>query len=85
MRVTVPLLLPAIGAGAALVALGAANELTATLLLAPTGTSTVATSFWSAASALDYPAAAPHAVLLVLLSVPAVALMFTHATGRTVR
>ncbi|WP_228479278.1 ABC transporter permease [Microbacterium atlanticum] len=85
MRVTMPLLLPSIGAGAALVALGAANELTATLLLAPTGTSTVATSFWSAASALDYPAAAPYAVLLVLLSVPAVALMFAHATGRTVR
>jgi iron(III) transport system permease protein len=85
LRVTVPLLLPAIGAGAALVALGAANELTATLLLAPTGTSTVATSFWSAASALDYPTAAPYAVLLVLLSVPAVALMFTHATGRTLR
>lgn len=85
LRVTVPLLLPTIGAGAALVALGAANELTATLLLAPTGTSTVATSFWSAASALDYPTAAPYAVLLVLLSVPAVALMFTHATGRTLR
>jgi iron(III) transport system permease protein len=67
------------------VALGAANELTATLLLAPTGTSTVATSFWSAASSLDYPAAAPYAVLLVLLSVPAVGLMFTHATGRTLR
>lgn len=85
LRVTVPLLLPALGAGAALVALGAANELTATLLLAPTGTSTVATSFWSAASSLDYPAAAPYAVLLVLLSVPAVGLMFTHATGRTLR
>ncbi len=85
LRVTLPLLLPAIGAGAALVALGAANELTATLLLAPTGTSTVATSFWSAASALDYPTAAPYAVLLVLLSIPAVALMFTHATGRALR
>lgn len=85
LRVTVPLLLPAIGAGGALVMLGAANELTATLLLAPTGTRTVATSFWSAASSLDYPTAAPYAVLLVLLSVPAVALMFTHATGRRLR
>ena len=85
LRVTVPLLLPAIGAGAALVALGAANELTATLLLAPTGTRTVATGFWSAASSLDYPTAAPYAALLVLLSIPAVALMFTHATGRTLR
>ncbi|MBO0981516.1 iron ABC transporter permease [Microbacterium sp. SD291] len=85
LRVTLPLLLPAIGAGAALVALGAANELTATLLLAPTGTRTVATSFWSAASSLDYPAAAPYALVLMLLSIPAVALMFAHATGRSLR
>lgn len=85
LRVTLPLLLPSIGAGAALVALGAANELTATLLLAPTGTRTVATSFWSAASSLDYPAAAPYALVLVLLSIPAVALMFAHATGRSLR
>jgi iron(III) transport system permease protein len=83
MRVTLPRLLPAITAGAALVALGAANELTATLLLAPTGTRTLATQFWSAASAIDYPAAAPYAVLLILLSVPAVALMFGHARRRT--
>ncbi|MFE6967617.1 ABC transporter permease [Agromyces sp. NPDC057679] len=85
LRVTAPMLVPAVAAGGALVALGAANELTATLLLAPTGTRTVATSFWSAASSLDYPAAAPYAVLLVLLSVPAVALMFAHATGRSLR
>ncbi|WP_245561679.1 ABC transporter permease [Agromyces italicus] len=85
LRVTVPMLVPAVAAGGALVALGAANELTATLLLAPTGTRTVATSFWSAASSLDYPAAAPYAVLLVLLSIPAVALMFAHATRRSLR
>jgi iron(III) transport system permease protein len=85
LRVTLPLLLPSLAAGGALVALGAANELTATLLLAPTGTRTVATSFWSAASSLDYPAAAPYAVMLVLLSAPAVALMFAHATGRKLR
>ncbi|MET0843948.1 MAG: iron ABC transporter permease [Mycetocola sp.] len=85
LRVTVPLLAPAVCAGGALVALGAANELTATLLLAPTGTRTVATSFWSAASSLDYPTAAPYAIVLVLLSCPAVALMFAHATGRNLR
>ena len=85
LRVTVPLLVPAVSAGGALVALGAANELTATLLLAPTGTRTVATSFWSAASSLDYPTAAPYAMVLVLLSCPAVALMFAHATGRSLR
>lgn len=82
IRVTAPLLRPSLGAGAALVALGAANELTATLLLAPTGTHTVATGFWAAASAIDYAAAAPYALTLVLLSVPAVALMFAHVRGR---
>lgn len=81
LRVTVPLLVPSIAAGAALVALGAANELTATLLLAPTGTSTLATQFWSAASAVDYPGAAPYALLLILLSIPAVGLMFAQARG----
>ena len=79
---TVPLLVPSIAAGAALVALGAANELTATLLLAPTGTRTLATEFWSAASSIDYPGAAPYALLLILLSIPAVALMFTQTRGR---
>lgn len=81
-RVTVPLLVPSIAVGGALVTLGAANELTATLLLAPTGTRTLATQFWASTSAVDYPAAAPFAVALVLLSLPAVAVMFAHATGR---
>ena len=82
LRVTMPLLVPSLAAGAALVALGAANELTATLLLAPTGTRTVATGFWAAASAIDYAAAAPYAITLVLLSVPAVALMFAQVKAR---
>ena len=82
LRITAPLLAPAIASGAALVALGASNELTATLLLAPIGTETVATGFWSAASAIDYVAAAPYAVTLIVLSVPAVYLMFSEATSR---
>ena len=85
LRITVPLLAPAIAAGAALVALGAANELTATLLLAPTGTRTLATQFWSAASAIDSPRAAPAALLLILLSIPAVALMFAQTRGGRTR
>ena len=60
-RVTLPLLAPGIGAGAALVFLAVVTELTATLLLAPTGTTTLATAFWSASSALEYGAAAPYA------------------------
>lgn len=85
LRVTGPLLLPSLAAGGALVALGAANELTATLLLAPTGTRTVATGFWAAASAVDYPAAAPYALTLVLLSIPAVALMFAEVKAKRTR
>lgn len=81
LRITAPLLAPAAASGAALVALGASNELTATLLLAPIGTETVATGFWSAASAIDYVAAAPYALTLIALSIPAVHLMFSEATS----
>jgi iron(III) transport system permease protein len=78
-RVTLPLLAPGIGAGAALVFLAVVTELTATLLLAPTGTSTLATAFWSATSGLDYGAAAPYAVVMVLLSAPAAVLLSRDA------
>jgi iron(III) transport system permease protein len=74
-RVTLPLLAPGIGAGAALVFLAVVTELTATLLLAPTGTTTLATAFWSASSALEYGAAAPYALVMVLLSAPATVLL----------
>lgn len=70
-RVVVPVLAPALGAGAALVFLGAGTELTATLLLSPLGTQTLATQFWSHSSAVEYGAAAPYAALLILVSAPA--------------
>ena len=54
----------------ALVGLGIATELTATLMLAPSGVETLATAFWSCTSELDYARAAPYAVLMVLLSLP---------------
>jgi len=78
-RITLPLLAPGIGAGAALVFLAVVTELTATLLLAPTGTTTLATAFWSASSALEYGAAAPYAVVMVLLSAPATVLLSRDA------
>ena len=78
-RVTLPLLAPGLGAGAALVFLAVVTELTTTLLLAPTGTTTLATAFWSASSALEYGAAAPFAVLMVLLSAPATVLLSRDA------
>ena len=74
-RVTLPLILPSIGAGAALVFLATATELTATLMLSPIGTNTLATEFWAASADLRYGAAAPYALLLVLISVPATMLL----------
>nr|WP_235892287.1 iron ABC transporter permease [Mycolicibacterium hodleri] len=70
LRVTLRLTAPAAAAGASLVFVAVATELTATLLLAPTGTNTLAMRFWSLSSELDYAAAAPYALLLVALSVP---------------
>ncbi len=73
LRVTLPLLRPGLTAGASLVFLAVSTELTATLLLAPLGTGTLATEFWSASSAARYGAAAPYAVLLIAVSIPATA------------
>lgn len=79
-RVTLPVIAPSIGAGAALVFLAIATELTATLMLSPIGTDTLATSFWSASSDLRYGAAAPYALLLVLISIPATVLLMRQGT-----
>jgi iron(III) transport system permease protein len=78
-RVTLPLMGPGLGAGAALVFLAVATELTATLLLAPIGTQTLATQFWSASSSLAYGAAAPYAALMILVSLPATYLLTREA------
>jgi iron(III) transport system permease protein len=67
-RVTLPRILPGLGAAAALVFLATATELTATLLLAPIGTQTLATQFWANAASLSYGAAAPYAALMVAIS-----------------
>lgn len=80
-RVVLPLALPGLAAAAALVSLAVATELTATLLLAPTGTDTLATRFWSDASSVAYGAAAPYALALVVLSVPSTWLLSRLALG----
>lgn len=69
-RVVLPLVAPSALAGFALVFLATTTELTATLLLAPTGTQTLATAFWAASDELDYAASAPYAALMILLSAP---------------
>lgn len=82
-RVTLPLIAPGIGAGAALVFLAVSTELTATLMLAPIDTHTLATRFWSESSSVAFGAAAPYAILLVLISVPAAVLLGRQATWST--
>ena len=82
-RVTLPLIAPSLGAGAALVFLAISTELTATLMLSPIGTRTLATEFWSASSELRYGAAAPYALLLVLVSIPATLLLMRSDSPAT--
>ncbi len=67
-RVTLPLIAPGLAAAFALVFISAATELTATLLLRPTGVNTLATQFWAYTSEFSYGAAAPYAALMVAAS-----------------
>ncbi|MCW2621222.1 MAG: binding-protein-dependent transport system inner rane component [Frankiales bacterium] len=84
-RVTLPLIARGLGAGTALVFIGVVTELTATLLLAPTGTNTLATEFWTQTGQIAYAEAAPYAALMVLISVPATFLLTRdpHRAGAT--
>lgn len=83
-RVRLPLAAPGIAAGAALACLSVAKELPATLMLAPVGTSTLATHMWSLNNDVAYGRAAVLGLLLVLVaSVPTVALsMLLTREGR---
>lgn len=68
LRVTLPLAAPGLGAAAALVFIAVTTELTATLLLAPIGTQTLATQVWADTSTLAFAAAAPYAAVMVVMS-----------------
>ncbi len=68
VTVTLPLVVPGIGAGAALVFLLTMKELPATLILQPIGFSTLATSVWSAAAEAFFARAAAPALLLIAVS-----------------
>jgi iron(III) transport system permease protein len=71
-RITLPLIAPGLRAAFALVFISSATELTATLLLRPTGVNTLATQFWAYTADFSYGAAAPYAALMVAISaVPA--------------
>jgi iron(III) transport system permease protein len=79
LEITVRLAAPGAAAGIALVFLGITNELTATLMLAPNGTQTLATAFWTYSSEIDYAAAAPYALIMVLLSLPMTWLLYIQS------
>jgi iron(III) transport system permease protein len=67
-RVTLPLIGPGLAAAFCLVFLESATELTATLVLRPTGVQTLATQFWAFQENLSYSQAAPYAGLMVLIA-----------------
>ena len=66
--VTLPASRPGIAAGASLVFLLTMKELPATLILSPTGFSTLATSVWSFASEAFFARAAMPSLLLIIVS-----------------
>jgi len=69
MRVTVPMISKGLLAGGALVFVTTLKELPATLLLSPTGFSTLAVRIWAAADEALYARAASSALILIAVSV----------------
>jgi iron(III) transport system permease protein len=70
LSVTLPLAMPGIVVGLMLVMLNVAKELTMTLLLRPTGSHTLASKLWTTTNGevLDFTAAAPYAITIILLT-----------------
>ena len=83
-RVTLPLAGPGLGAAAAMVFIAVTTELTATLLLAPIGTQTLATQVWADTSTLAFAAAAPYAAALAAMSLAASWLLARRFGGGSV-
>jgi iron(III) transport system permease protein len=67
-RVTLPLVGPGLAASFCLVFLAAVTELTATLVLVPTGVQTLATQFWAYQQNLSYGQAAPFALAMIAIA-----------------
>ncbi len=82
---TLRLAAPGIAAGMALVAMGITTELTATLMLSPIGTDTLATQFWAHTGEFDHMGAAPFALAMVILSIPLCVILHRQAMGATGR
>jgi len=74
-RITLPLIAPGLAAAFSLVFLSGVTELTATLILVPTGVQTLATQFWAYQQNLSYAQAAPFAlVIMAIAAVPSTVL-----------
>ena len=67
-QVTRPLVAPGLAAAFCLVFLSAVTELTATLILVPTGVQTLATQFWNYQQNLAYGQAAPFALVMIAVA-----------------
>jgi iron(III) transport system permease protein len=67
-RVTLPLAGPGLAAAFCLVFLSAVTELTATLILIPTGVQTLASQFWVYETNLSYGQAAPFALVMIAIA-----------------
>ena len=83
-KITIPIVMPSIFAGAALVFLLTMKELPATLILGPTGFDTLATSIWSASSEAFFTRTAASSLILVAVAgVPTAWLVLReHGTNR---
>jgi iron(III) transport system permease protein len=77
LRVTLRLAAPGLAAAFCLVFLSVVTELTATLLLIPTGAQTLSTQFWAYESNLSYGQAAPFALVMI-----AIAALPSYVLGR---
>lgn len=78
LRVTLPLLVPGLVAGGALVALSVMKELSLTLLLIPAGESTLATRLWAYTDEAMYAEAALPGSLLVVVAALGLALVLRN-------
>jgi iron(III) transport system permease protein len=87
-RVTLPLVAPGLAAAFCLVFLAAVTELTATLILVPSGVQTLATQFWQYQTNLSYGQAAPFALaIMAIAAVPSylISRYFDRLPSRPVR
>ena len=74
-RITLRLAAPGLVAAFCLVFLEVVTELTATLILVPTGVQTLATQFWQYQSSLSYAQAAPFALVMIgVAAIPSIVL-----------